>query len=209
MRPFRILIADDHHVVRQGLRGMLSSRPAWKICGEAASGRAAVAQAKRLKPALVILDVSMPELNGLEATRQILKATPKTQVLVFTMHDSEQVISAVLDAGARGFVVKSDGGKDLVAAVESMQQGKPYFNAKAADIVLKGYRGVRHRLSDREREVLQLLAEGRSNKEISTALGVSVKTVETHRANIMRKLELHSVTALVHYAMRNGIVRLC
>jgi DNA-binding NarL/FixJ family response regulator len=215
--PFRILVADDHEVVRRGLCGLLRAEPDWEVCGEASNGREAVEKASQLKPEVVILDVGMPTLNGLEATRQILKTNPQIKVLILTLHDSDQVVQEVLNAGARGFLLKSDAARDLVAAVEALRRGKIYFTPKVASLVLNGYlrqdgasapsetRG-RSRLTPREREIVQLLAEGKSSKEVAVALGLSVKTAETHRSNIMRKLELHSVSDLVLYAVRNNIV---
>jgi DNA-binding NarL/FixJ family response regulator len=172
--------------------------------------------AKQLKPELVILDISMPELNGLEAARIILKMAPKTEILILTMHDSEQVVREVLEAGARGYVLKSDAGRDLVAAVESLLEHKPFFTSHVSEMVLEGYLKGRvtqeelgtsgWALTAREREIVQLLAEGKSNKEVAAALSISVKTVETHRTNIMRKLNLHSLSDLVRYAIRNAII---
>ncbi|MGB9492268.1 MAG: response regulator transcription factor, partial [Terriglobales bacterium] len=170
-----------------------------------------------LKPEVVILDIGMPSLNGLEATRQILKANPQTKILILTLHDSDQVVQEVLNAGARGFLLKSDAARDLVAAVEALRRDKIYFTPKVASMVLEGYlrrdnrvpeqdSPTRGRLTPREREIVQLLAEGKSSKEVAVALGLSVKTAETHRSNIMRKLELHSVSDLVLYAVRNNIV---
>src|SRR5499425_102071 len=214
--PFRILVADDHEVVRRGLCGLLGSQPDWEICGEASNGREAVEKTLQLKPDVVILDVGMPVLNGLEATRQILKSNPQARVLILTLHDSDQVVREVLDAGARGFLLKSDAARDLVAAVEALRRDKTYFTSKVAAMVLEGYlKGGtaaspitvgRNRLTPREREIVQLLAEGKSTKEVAVALGLSVKTAETHRSNIMRKLQLHSVSDLVLYAVRNNIV---
>jgi len=212
----RILLADDHEVVRRGLRALLQAQPSWEVCGEAANGREAVEKAQALRPDVVVLDITMPELNGLEAARRILRAAPRTQVLILTMHDSDEVVHEVLEAGARGYVLKSDAGRDLVAAVEALGEGRPFFTTRVAELVLTGYlqgaaepakrAGARSRLTSRERELLQLLAEGKSNKEAATALSISVKTVETHRANIMRKLNLHSISELVHYAVRNRII---
>jgi DNA-binding NarL/FixJ family response regulator len=176
-----------------------------------------VDKAQQLKPDVVILDIGMPSLNGLEATRQILKANPQARVLILTLHDSDQVVREVLNAGARGFLLKSDAARDLVAAVEALRRDKTYFTSKVATMVLEGYLkggtpGVqppapgRNRLTPREREIVQLLAEGKSTKEVAVALGLSVKTAETHRSNIMRKLQLHSVSDLVLYAVRNNIV---
>jgi DNA-binding NarL/FixJ family response regulator len=213
----RILVADDHEIVRQGLRALLETQPGWQVVAEAVDGREALDKAKRLRPDVVVLDVSMPNLNGLEATRQIRKALPETEVLILTMHDSEQLVREVLEAGARGYVLKSDAGRELVTAVESVRKSKPYFTSRVSEIVLDGYlnaggrsdaynvpRSVR--LSPREREIVQLLAEGKSNKEVAAALHISVKTAETHRTNLMRKLDLHSISELVRYAIRNKMV---
>ena len=213
----RILVADDHEIVRQGLRALLEAQPGWQVVAEAIDGREALDKAKRLRPDVVVLDVSMPNLNGLEATRQIRKALPETEVLILTMHDSEQLVREVLEAGARGYVLKSDAGRELVTAVESVRQSKPYFTSRVSEIVLDGYlhAGERSdafnaprtvRLSPREREIVQLLAEGKSNKEVAVALHISVKTAETHRTNLMRKLDLHSISELVRYAIRNKMV---
>ena len=216
MAAFHILVADDHEVVRKGLVSLLQAQPEWQVCGEAGDGREAVEKALQLKPDVVILDIGMPSLNGLEATRQILKANPQARVLILTLHDSDQVVREVLNAGARGFLLKSDAARDLVAAVEALRHDKTYFTSKVAAMVLEGYLkggtpGVavtsgRNRLTHREREIVQLLAEGKSTKEVAVALGLSVKTAETHRSNIMRKLQLHSVSDLVLYAVRNNIV---
>jgi len=215
--PFQILVADDHEVVRRGLCALLQAQPDWEICGEAADGRDALEKTQKLRPDVVILDIGMPSLNGLEATRQILKSNPQTRVLILTLHDSDQVVREVLNAGARGFLLKSDAARDLVAAVEALRRDKTYFTSKVAAMVLEGYlkqgtpgaqpvAPTRSRLTPREREIVQLLAEGKSTKEVAVALGLSVKTAETHRSNIMRKLELHSVSDLVLYAVRNNIV---
>jgi len=215
--PLRILLADDHEIVRKGLCALLRAQPDWDVCGEASNGREAVEKAQQLQPEVVILDVGMPSLNGLEATRQILKANPQIKVLILTLHDSDQVVQEVLNAGARGFLLKSDAARDLVVAVDALRRGKIYFTPKVASMVLDGYlrrdkkpaaaeSPVRNRLTPREREIVQLLAEGKSSKEVAVVLGLSVKTAETHRSNIMRKLELHSVSDLVLYAVRNNIV---
>lgn len=213
---FRILVADDHEVVRRGLCALLQSRPEWEICGEAADGREAVEKSQNLKPDAVIIDIGMPTLNGLEATRQILKTNPHIKVLVLTFHDSDQMIREVLDAGARGFLLKSDAARDLISAVQALRRDNTYFTSRVAEMVLEGYlkppskavplAPLRSRLTPREREVVQLIAEGKSTKEVAVALQLSVKTAETHRSNIMRKLELHSVSDLVLYAVRNNIV---
>jgi DNA-binding NarL/FixJ family response regulator len=213
--PFRILVVDDHEVVRRGLCALLRNQPEWEVCGEAADGREAVARVLSWKPDVVIMDIGMPNLNGLEATRQILKTNPQVKVLILTLHDSDQVVQEVLNAGARGFLLKTDAARDLVAAVDALRRDKIYFTPKVAAMVLDGFLKrdgsapeppVRSRLTPREREIVQLLAEGKSSKEVAVALGLSVKTAETHRSNIMRKLELHSVSDLVLYAVRNNIV---
>ena len=215
MESLRILIADDHEIVRRGLRSLLEGQAGWQVVGEAITGREAVERVAQLKPDVVVMDISMPEMNGLEATRQILKSLPKTEILILTMHESEQVVREVLEAGARGYVLKSDAGRSLVAAVDSLRQHRPFFTSRVSEMVLHGYlRGggealresPRSRLTPRERQIVQLLAEGKSNKEISGALGISVKTAEAHRSNIMRKLDLHSISDLVRYAIRNKIV---
>lgn len=214
---YRILLADDHEVVRRGLRAIIADQPDWEIVGEALTGREAVDQVRRHKPDLVIMDVSMPVLNGLEATRLIAKEFPATEILVVTVYESEQVIRDVLDSGARGYMLKSDTARELVAAVDSLRRRKPYFTSKASDMVLTGFlRGgsrpnvpddaPRRRLTPRELEVVQLLAEGKSNKEVATSLGIAVKTAETHRARIMAKLGIRSIGELVRYAVRNHIV---
>ena len=216
MAGVRIVIADDHELVRRGARALLESQPGWKVVGEASTGRQALEQVKTLKPDVVLMDISMPELNGLEATRQILKVVPRTQVLILTLHESEQVMRSVLEAGARGYILKSDAERKLLEAVEAVHQGRAFFTSKAATMVLEGYlrRGkladadellVCH-LTARERQIVQLLAEGKSNKEVASMLGISVHTAETHRSNIMHKLDLHSLSDLTRYAIRNGIV---
>jgi DNA-binding NarL/FixJ family response regulator len=214
MDSARILLADDHEIVRKGLRTVLEQRPEWEVCGEAATGRDAVKQAVELKPDVVVLDISMPELNGLEAARQILKEVPKTEVLILTVHESETLVREVLDAGARGYLLKSDASKHLLSAIDSLLLRKPFLTSKVSEIVLEGYLNgyeplkgePRRRLTAREREIVQLLAEGKSNKEVATILNISVKTAETHRTNIMRKLDLHSISELVRYAVRNKII---
>lgn len=211
----RILLADDHDVVRRGLREQLSAHQGWEICGEASNGREAVKLARDLTPDIAVLDLTMPELNGLEATRQIKKESPRTEVLIFTMHETELLIREVLSAGARGYVLKSDAGRHLTNAVENLSHKKPFFTAKVSETLLDAFlkseakadeRSVFRTLTDREREIVQLLAEGKSNKEIANKLNISVKTVETHRATVMRKLDLNSIVELVHYAIRNQLV---
>lgn len=212
MIALRILVADDHEIVRRGVRALLEARPGWRICGEAVEGREAVEKAHRLKPDVVILDIGMPVLNGLEAARQIRKDSPKCEVLILTMHESEQVVREVLTAGARGYVLKSDAGRDLVNAVETLSRHETFFTSSVADYVLQSFLDARGGEEDpsavtpREREVIQLLAEGRGNKEVAATLGISVRTAETHRTNIMRKLECRSFSDLVRYAIRNNII---
>lgn len=214
MSAFRILIADDHEIVRRGIRVLVDGHVDWEVCGEAIDGREAVAKAVELRPDIVLLDVSMPNLNGLDAARQILGANPRTRVLILTMHESEQIVREVLEVGARGFLLKTDAARDLVAAIEALQRRTTFFTSSVAEIVLNGYlnrrtddRPIKDRLTAREREVVQLLAEGKTSKEVAVALNLSVKTAETHRTNVMRKLDLHSVADLVRYAVRNNIVQ--
>ena len=210
----RIVIVDDHAVVRLGLRTLLESQPGWDVLGEAATGRDAVAIAKRLQPDIVIMDLGLPELNGLEATRQVLRESPRTEVLVLTMHHSEEMVRDVLQAGARGYVLKSDADQSLIAAVDSLAQHRPFLTPVVTTFVLDDYlrrsddSPARHIVATpREREIIQLLAEGKSNKQVASALGVSVKTIEAHRSNIMRKLHLRSLSDVVRYAIRNNIIQ--
>lgn len=215
MNGLKILIADDHDLMRRGLRDILSTRPGWSVCGEAHTGTEAVAKAKSLKPDVAILDLTMPELNGLEAAAQIRAVAPKTEMLVLSVHYSDQLVRDIVDAGIRGYMVKSDAGKDLVTAVDALANHQPYFTAAAIDVIGHGLFNRRSgeaaemkgRLTAREREVVRLIAEGKSSKDVGEALDMSVKTVETHRANVMRKLQVHSVSELVRYAIRNEIVQ--
>jgi DNA-binding NarL/FixJ family response regulator len=217
MRALSILLADDHEVVRRGLRNLLEAEPGWTICGEARNGREAVEMARTHCPDVVVLDITMPELNGFEATRAIRKRCPGTEVLILTMHESEQVVREVMEAGARGYVLKSDAGRDLVDAIHSIAARIPFFTPKMAqrlaapEMPPAARRGRKRRsasrLTAREREVVQLLAEGRSNREVAERLGISIKTVETHRSNIMSKLRLHSIGELVRYAVRNRMIQ--
>jgi DNA-binding NarL/FixJ family response regulator len=212
MRPVRILIADDHDVVRQGVRAILEGQAGWVVCGEASTGREAVAKAIDLQPDVVVLDISMPELNGLEATRQIRRAV-SAKILILTMHESDQVISEVLDAGAHGYVLKTDAGRTLVEAIGALLRHREFLTERVHVVADRrtGARGAavtrrRRSLTPREREVLQLLTEGKSNKEIGVVLGVTTKTAETHRTHILAKLHLHSMSELVRYAIRNRIM---
>jgi DNA-binding NarL/FixJ family response regulator len=218
MGNVRLLVADDHDVVRKGVRTLLEEQPGWEVVAEAADGREAVEKAKLVQPDVTILDLSMPELNGLEAAREILKSVP-TKVLILTMYDSDPLIRQTLEAGALGYLLKSDAGRDLVSAVDALRRNKTFFTPKVAQMVLEGYLGRptkeneddsnrknELRLTARQKQILQLLAEGKSSKEVAVALNISVKTAETHRANIMRRLDCHSVTELVRYAIRNHIM---
>ena len=215
MGAMRVLVADDHEIVRKGLCSLIEEHTGWEVAAEAANGREAVEKSRELKPDLTVMDLSMPTMNGLEATRQILKDRPETKVLVLTVHESDPLIRDVLDAGARGYVLKTDAGRDLITALEALSRNKTFFSSKVAQTVLDGYlkrdfepKDVdtqKDRLTPRQREIVQLLAEGKSSKEVAVALGISVKTAETHRANIMRRLDCHSVSELVRYAIRNHI----
>lgn len=211
----RILIADDHDVVRRGIRALLEDA-GYDVVAECADGHEAVEAALRLQPDVIVIDLSMPRLNGFEATRRIRSACPASEVLVLTVHESDQVVREVLQAGARGYVLKSDAGKDLVTAIESLSEQRPFFTAKVSNIVLEGYLGLSPMkptqdatgltsLTAREQEVLQAIVEGKTNKEIADQLAISIKTVETHRSNIMRKLKVRSVVDLVRLAIRNRI----
>ena len=216
VKSVRILAADDHDILRRGLKQLLTARPGWEVCGEAKTGREAVALAEQLKPDIVVMDVSMPDLNGLEAARRIHKALPRTGIIMLTLHFSDQLVKDIVESGARAYVMKSDADRDLVHAVEALCSNRTFFTARAADMLLNEFSERnspiqpqppnQNRLTSREREIVQLLAEGKSSKEVAVALGISVKTAETHRANIMRKLQLHTVTELVRYAVRNQII---
>jgi DNA-binding NarL/FixJ family response regulator len=209
-----MLIADDHDIVRCGLRTLVERRPDWEIIAEATNGREAVNAANRLHPDVCIFDHTMPQMNGLEATRQILQSDPSAKVLILTVHESEQLIREVLEAGARGYVLKSDAGRDIMAAIESLSLGKLFFTSTVSSLVLDEFlRSTRQRgtgtissLSPREREIVQLLAEGKSNKDVASMLLISIKTAETHRHHIMQKLQCTSVVDLVRYAIRNHMV---
>jgi DNA-binding NarL/FixJ family response regulator len=214
-KAVRILIADDHELVRKGLRAVLQSHEGWSVCGEAATGREAVEQSLALRPHVVVMDLTMPELGGLEATRRIRQQLKDTEVLILTMHHSEQLIHEVLAAGARGYLLKTDAGHAVVDAVESLSRHQPFFTPGVSDLLLTAYfhpeRGggrtaASLALTPREREVVQLIAEGKSSKEIASALSISEATAETHRTNLMRKLDIHSVSEIVRYAIRNHLI---
>jgi DNA-binding NarL/FixJ family response regulator len=212
----KILVVDDHDIIRRGLKDLLNARPGWEVCAEAKTGREAVILAEQLKPHIVVLDISMPDLNGLEAARRIHKALPKAGILILTMHFSDQLVREVIEAGARGYILKSDADRDLVTAVDCIANRRTFFTSRASEMLLGNHTlqpsnveprlPLRSRLTAREREIVQLLAEGKSSKEVAVALNISVKTAETHRSNIMRKLEIHSVSELVRYAIKNQII---
>jgi len=213
VKPFRILIADDHQIIRQGVKALLKSAD-WEICGEASTGREAVEKANELTPDIAILDIAMPHLNGSDAARRIRQESKDTEVLILSVHYSDQLVREIIDAGASGYVLKTDSDRDLLTAVENLARHEPFFTSRAAKVIQNEFSAsetltnnrTESRLSSREREILQLLAEGNSNKEISLSLGLGVATVETHRTNVMRKLGLHSISDLVRYAVRNQII---
>ena len=215
MNSFRILIADDHEIVRRGIRSLLESHAGWEVCGEARDGREAVELCGQLDPDLILLDIEMPGLNGLEVARRTLSISPRTRVLILTIHDSEEVVREAVAVGARGFVLKSDLGRNLVTAVEALQHKRTFLTPRFEDLPFDGLvpgchpRGFvrQSRLTPPEREVVQLLAEGKTNRQVAVTLSLSVKTADTHRTNIMRKLHLHSVADLTLYAVRNGLIQ--
>ena len=206
----RIMIADDHDVVRSGLRQILEDQPNWEVVAEASDGKDAILKAIQAKPDVAVLDYSLPLVNGLEVTRQIRARLPRTEVLIFTMHDNETLIQELLKAGARGYLLKSDARRHLIGAIELLALHRPFFTAKVSEALLDSYLTKPSRegssLTNRERSVVQLIAEGHTNKQIAHILEISLKTVETHRASVMRKLNLSSSAGLVRYAIRNKIV---
>ncbi len=216
-KSLRILVADDHDILRRGLKQLLTSHAGWQVCAEARTGREAVSLAEEHKPDIVVIDISMPDLNGLEAARRIRKALPKTGIIILSLHFSDQLVKDIVEAGARAYVMKADADRDLVNAVEALSNHRTFFTARAAEMLLNNFSdrvsspaqppaSPRSHLTSREREIVQLLAEGKSSKEVASVLGISVKTAETHRANIMRKLQVHSVSELVRYAIKNSII---
>ena len=216
MKECRILVADDHDMVRRGLRSLLEPHGDLVICGEATNGLQAVAMAEKLRPNLVIMDITMPELNGIEAVRRIRKALPDCEILVLTMHHSEQLVEELLDAGVRGYVLKTDAGELVETAVRHLREHRPFFTSRVSEVLLGAYRDAREStplrgeesstLTPREREVVQLIAEGKTTKEAAARLGISEKTAETHRTHVMRKLGVHSVSEVVRYAIRNKMI---
>jgi DNA-binding NarL/FixJ family response regulator len=215
MKEIRVLLADDHGIVRKGLRALLESQPGMKVAGEAADGREAVKLTAEIQPDVVIMDIAMPNLNGIEATAQIVKANPKTGVVILSMHSDEAYLVRALNAGARGYMLKDSAEEDLLRAIQAVAGGRPFFSPAIAQTLLEDFvRSLQQRgltdsydlLTDREKEVLQLLAEGKSNKDVATLLNLSPYTIETHRTNLMQKLNLHNTAEIVLYAVRKKII---
>ncbi len=216
MSATRILLADDHALFRRGLCALLHTQPDWHVCGEAATGLEAIEKAKSLKPDIVILDISMPGLNGLQTAPQILREVPRVEILVLSMHYSDEIVNDVLRAGARGYLLKSDAEADLFSALQALRQHKPFLSSPVAEMVIENYsdRGrieeqrMSYRgLTARERQIAQLLSEGKSNKEIAAAFAISIRTIETHRSNLMRKLNAHSLGELLRTALREKVIQ--
>ncbi|MEY2489331.1 MAG: hypothetical protein QOC70_1273 [Verrucomicrobiota bacterium] len=215
MKTIRVLVADDHEVVREGVRALIERQPDLEVCGLASTGREAVDLARKAKPDVVVLDITMPELDGLDAIRQIRKALPETEVVVFSAHPPEDMIEEVFDAGAKSYIEKTEASRDLVAAIRSLAEHKPFFTSQTSEILFAKFLvpkarkqpdGAEPKLTAREREIVRLLAQSSSNKEIATTLGISIRTVETHRATLMHKLGVHSVAGVVRYAIRHHII---
>ena len=206
----RILIADDHAVVRSGVRRILADHPGWSVVAEASNGKDAIAQAIATQPDVAVLDYRLPVLNGIETTHQIRQRVPSVEVLIFTMHHNETIMRDAFNVGARGYVLKSDAPQQLISAIQSLAEHRPFFTDTASQVLLEtfltGKSRVERALTGREHTIVQLVAEGHSNKQIAQILNISIKTVETHRASIMRKLDLGSMAALVRYAIRNNLV---
>jgi DNA-binding NarL/FixJ family response regulator len=216
VKPLRILIADDHDIFRHGVRQLIQSHPGWEICGEASMGLEAIAQAKELLPDIAILDIGMPDMDGLEAASKIGTVSPNTEILILSAHYSDQLIREIVNAGIRGYILKSDSDRDLVIAVENLANHQAFFTRYATEMIhstfslgqrlTKTPQSLGDRLTTREREVVKLLSGGMKSKKVASMLGISIKTVETHRSNAMRKLDLHNMNELVRYAVRNQII---
>ena len=215
MHRLRILVADDHEAMRTGVRALIEQEPGWQVCGTATNGQEAVEAARKLKPDVVVLDMTMPELDGLSALREIKHTVPNTEVVIFSAYHSEEVIEELFDSGAKSYIQKSDASRHLVAAIKSLAEHKPFFTSEISQILFakflsgsagKKQNGQEHAVTSRERDVVRLLAGGNSNKEVANCLGISIRTAETHRATLMRKLGLESLAALVRYAIRNNII---
>ena len=206
----RILIADDHAVVRSGVRRIIEDQPGWSVVAEATDGKDAIAQAITTKPDVAILDYRLPLIDGIEATRQIRRRVPNVEVLIFTVDDSEILLRELLEAGARGYVLKSDAGQHLISAIQALADHRPFLSGGALEVLLKTFLVKAWRrdrpLTDREQSIVKLIAEGHSNRQTAAVLGLSVKTVETHRASVMRKLGFKSSAAVVRYAVRNNLI---
>jgi len=211
----KILLVDDHTIVRQGLKALLDAHTGFTIVGEAENGREAVKKAQELNPDIVIMDIAMPVLNGLEATRQIKRALPDTKVLALTMYNDEEYVFQILKSGASGYLIKETAANELIAAILSLQKGNPFFSPSISRKIMESYlnededkksKGESDKLTNREKEVLQLIAEGYTNNEIANLMNISVKTVETHRAHVMSKLDIHDVAGLIKYAIKKGLV---
>jgi DNA-binding NarL/FixJ family response regulator len=215
MSKLRILIADDHEVVREGARALVEAEADWEVCGIATNGREAIERAKELTPDVIVLDMTMPELNGIDAIRQIKRAVPTTEIVIFSAHRSEEIVQQVFDAGAKSYIRKADAGRYLLEAIRSLANHKPFFTPEVSEILFakflradatKSQSPGDQKLTVREREIVRLLAEGGSNKEVASALGISIRTAETHRATLMRKLSTSSLADIVRYAIRNHII---
>jgi len=214
-KPYRIVIVEDHTILREGLRSLLSSNPGFDVAGEAEDGRDAIRSVQKFKPDLVLMDLSMPRMDGLDAIREIKKQSPNTKVLVLTVHKAEEYVFASLKAGADGYLLKDATHAELTLAIESVLRGKPYISPGISEKLVAGYLGGRkpvkadsswESLTQRERQILKLIAEGHKNKEIAGYLYISAKTVEKHRANLMKKLGIHNASALTAFAMRKGLI---
>ena len=210
METLRIVVADDHPVIREGLRSLLQARPGWSVVAEACDGTQAVEIVSATKPDVTVLDIRMPELSGLEAAREIIRRDKNAKILILTIDRSDSLVRQVVAAGARGFMLKSDTGRDLINAIEAVSHNRTFFTSDVGDAILDGYlRKTKepdvNRLTPRQLEITKLLAEGKTGHEIASALGMSMKTFETHRSNIMRRLDVHSIAELVRYALRNEI----